>query len=279
MKNGINIKEIKFLSDYIKIFTKLNEDNKNSNKTFFRGHSNINFCAEPSLFRDKFYKNESYMYRQLSMQCQSDLLKCRTYFETISLMKHYGLPTRLLDITSNPLIALYFACENTKYIGEVIVYNIEDDKIKYENNEIVTMLSCLPMFSYEQHKKIYNNLNDDTNIIDELKNEIKIEKPTFNMDITIDILTKPIFVLPNRNNNRIINQKGAFILFGLKEELMEEIEDTKESIINNYRDATIYYISSDKKKSILNELRMCGIDKSFIYPEIENVADDIKNNI
>lgn len=300
VKNGIELESIGSLHDFVKKVSGIKEES-NEKKLFFRGHSNVNYISEPSVFRNQFYKEEYNMYKELMVNCSDYFINCPTHFSIIKLMQHYQLPTRLLDITINPLVALYFACESKKDYGEVIIYNIEKEKIKYESSDLVTMLSCLPMFKYKDQQKICNLVNkvnkfqlkEKNQYIKESKEseiwksyiyEINSEKPAFIDRITMEDLSKPIIVIPNRDNKRIINQKGAFILYGLTSKLMlDETSSNKhsnlelcEKEINEYRVKTIYYMKGNKKEEILKQLEDFGIDGAFLYPEIDKVAENIK---
>ena len=77
-------------------------------KFFYRGQSDINKDLRPYAFRDGFYGKENVFYEEAL--CKFPQLDGLSYFDQIATMAHYGAPTRLLDITDNPLVALHFAC-------------------------------------------------------------------------------------------------------------------------------------------------------------------------
>ncbi|HGU0868934.1 TPA: FRG domain-containing protein, partial [Escherichia coli] len=78
---------------------------------FFRGHANKEFSLLPSIYRNKrWLSNEDKIIREIIMRCPNEFISMKSSFEKLVKMQHYDLPTRLLDITENPLVALYFAC-------------------------------------------------------------------------------------------------------------------------------------------------------------------------
>lgn len=115
-----------------KIYLSLEEENKNRangserRELYFRGQDNVDYentC--PSLFRnEKYYANESNMINDFIAKYPDLFKDCQNNVDRLALMQHYRLPTRLLDLTTNALIALYFAVENNNgKDGVVYVFN------------------------------------------------------------------------------------------------------------------------------------------------------------
>lgn len=100
--------------------------NDGKGELYFRGQDNIeygNTC--PSLFRNtKQYNHESNMINDFLAKYPDLFKNCQNNVDRLALMQHHQLPTRLLDLTTNALIALYFAVEkdNCKD-GVVYVFN------------------------------------------------------------------------------------------------------------------------------------------------------------
>lgn len=256
--------DIKFSKDYI---------------YFYRGHSDYTFKLEPSIYRNNgLIDNEDKIFREIILRCPDDFQDSTVTFQKLVKMQHYSLPTRLLDITENSLTALFFACQDSNTDGEVIIFKIHKNDIKYFDSDTVSILSNVSKLS-SSFKIEQNESNDITefNKQDNIKlllHEIQQEKHFFSPVINPIHLQSVLCVKPKLDNQRIIRQEGAFFLFG--------IENIKESCAN-FPIEKIYYpnssrliINSSKKEIILKQLKRLGINNSSIFPEIDNIAKDIK---
>lgn len=281
----IELTEIDNLQSFIACVSKLLD----TGNLFYRGHSNLNYIAVPSIFREeRFYRNEYKMYQELVIRCASSFLNCSSHLDFLMEMQHYGLPTRLLDVTANPLVALYFACENTKNSGEVIVYDINSTEMKYEKCDEVAILTALPMYEYSRQRELLSDITYNNGLLhsatyNDFVCEIKCERPMLSNDIKYSQLTNPVFVKPARRNSRILRQEGAFIIWGLDDIYYGDgmYEQGKD---NGYRyrqenSKVVFYIPSKKKQGILDSLNRVGINKAFVYPEIDDVATFIKDTV
>ena len=250
-----------------------------THKMFFRGHTKANYILEPSVFRTSaLKKHESEMYQELMTRCPDDFKDCSTHLEKLVKMQHYGLPTRLLDITHNPLVALYFACEGMKKErGElVLIEAMNPADIKYPNSDTVSLLASLPLFPENEQNKFARAAEDDElserefqNAIARLVHEIRSEKPAFEAKVQRQDLLRNYIVLASQSNRRIVKQDGAFILYGLPNPLE----------LNRFRyrkNGKMLIVFVNDKDKILRELELCSIHRASLFPDIDQVAQFIK---
>lgn len=202
----------------------------------FRGCFNEKYKLVPGTYR--LINNDKNNYGYLDAEYQHEaLLKFLTNyvpekrFEAYCNAQHYGMATKLLDFSKNPLIALLFACEEWNEEHEDIngkLFII--DKNKYQ--QIIG-------FNFEILEELLFECDESTTGI-----EIIYDKQISKVELNKITLIDPIF---NTNLKRINRQEGCFLLFPKLCQFIYEIEDEDCS--------EIYIIPKEYKKEFINYIK------------------------
>lgn len=282
--------EITSVDEFMKEISILNQNKKDPNaQIFFRGQAVDYWDIRPSIFRDQMLSVEHNLMSEPLRQVPNEFYNLGDSFEIMEKYQHYGMCTRLLDITTNPLVALYFSCnhyEKEEYKDNetgnieivsphgIVYFKEENMPLKYNdlNVRIISRLASYDMNNGCTLEDIIGNLYADKVIsIDQKKNWLE-EKGMLEF---IHICQSVCTVLLVMNNDRLIRQSGAFLLPG-KFSVSNRGDNLKDAIITkaeaNLRDEfdkVFFYINDDNKEKIRVELENCNISEAHLFPELE----------
>ena len=139
-----------------------------SDGIFFRGQSKKYKFIIPSVFRNVSYiKNEEEIIKEAEISYPLEIQKAENQIDKLALMQHYGLPTRILDITTNALVGLYFAVsEINNEDGVVYLFNkrmAKEKLILSSKSTPILVKTALSKLTYKEKRLLDFVLNTQKN--------------------------------------------------------------------------------------------------------------------
>jgi FRG domain len=227
-------------------------------KPYWRGHANVVWKLQAEVFRKKEY-NEVSLIRSFMAHAESRKPNCPPSADRLGwliLARHYGLPTRLLDWTMSPLVALYFAAQ--------------DDRCVSGCDGCLWAIS--PLRLNEQMIGQRRHMASDEPEIAELADIAFEPQPQKAAQRTSHYAGKAILVGTREIDPRVLVQQGSFTIHADATDLAEH-----PVVIPPGTWRVAFRIPATSKRGILEMLRMLAITKSSLFPDLAALAEELKS--
>ena len=265
---------------------------------YFRGEGRFSWKLRPSVMRNS--EDAGFIFRSAEAEMLNDLMTRQPdAFSRVDsalaqwvFAQHHGLKTRLLDITRNPLVALFNACvDNDPEDGKLHAFAVPRSLIKPFNSDTVRIIANFAKLSRGEQNlllgKTATDASDDvfpaeaenflncrglfSRAMARLYSIIRQESPYFEEKIDLRDLFRIVVVEPQRMFDRLRAQSGAFLISAFHERFERE-EALKLNAEMPLYAHHVMKIPLGQKVSILNELRLLNVTGEVLFPSVDEAA-------
>lgn len=262
---NLKTKSVQTLKEYITLVESLR--GRHSGPLWYRGCGKVNHELRPSLYRHKKSKTiEDFMsmekmllarFQQRSIPFHSRSLA--NTWEWIFLMQHYGVPTRLLDWSESPLMALFFAVTLARH------------SLNSRGCPVFSTDASIWVMDPEQWNKRAVDLKSFTGSV------LTTDDPNAGAYKPIgDINTMkslPIAIYGAHNSQRIVAQRGVFVCFGKDTRSMEVMYEQEGFAAGCLMKLTV---EKGRLPHMYEALKRHGLTDSVAFPDLDGLSREIK---
>ena len=180
----------------------------------------------------------------------------------LEIAQHFGAPTRLLDFTENPLVALYFACSN-QMDTNASVWIVNESA--YNESFFKTPI----LFPTQTNQ-----------LISEISNSEIMKRQGQAGECCSEY---PVIYRPAYREERMSAQSSVFMLWGKQRIPLTDMVSPEHHMSftqepENKKNGILCYLEIPKnsKKQILSQLSELGVNEKFIFPGLDGVGKYIR---
>lgn len=241
--------------------------NRSAPKLWFRGLRDSRHPLIPTFHRNGYkIEDEIYMMNLFKQNAYESINQIpNNEWEWMFLMRHHGLPSRLMDWTESPLIGLFFAVRQHSSeilkIDEGVIWCMLPTRLNQWALGWPKDSESLPMFT---ENKFEFSLGENEAILNYLPYRVR-ELAYLSEKLP------PAAGICVRSNRRMQAQQGVFTVHHADITPLEDAGDGT----HIWR----YMIPASNKKQILDELRTMGITRRTVFPDLDNVAIEASESL